>query len=147
MLVLWDFSIILCFTQFLFILSCREKQRKCGPDGFVDSVRLRQNYRSDKDEDTDDEQRSPSRVTVVDLTNKTSQSQKDFDKRLKLVEVCAAYQNKCLMLYTLLIYSKYLIEQIFKTIYLEIYWEKPFQIVVMFSWIILLDKSVVAPPN
>ncbi len=29
--------------------------------------------------------------------------------------------------------SKYLREQIFKAIYLEIYWEKSFQIVVLFS--------------
>ncbi len=40
--------------------------------------------------------------------------------------------------------SKYLREQIFKAIYLEIYWEKPFQIVVLFSWISLLDNAVVA---
>ncbi len=38
----------------------------------------------------------------------------------------------------------YLREQIFKAIYLEIYWEKSFQIVVLFSWIILLDNAVVA---
>ncbi len=39
--------------------------------------------------------------------------------------------------------SKYLRDQIFKAIYLEIYWEKSFQIVVLFSWIILLDNAVV----
>ena len=44
----------------------------------------------------------------------------------------------------LLHYSKYLREQIFKAKYLEIYWEKSFQILVLFSWIILLDNAVVA---
>ncbi len=43
--------------------------------------------------------------------------------------------------------SKYLREQIFKAIYLEIYWEKSFQIVVLFSWIILLDNAIVAEKN
>ncbi len=40
--------------------------------------------------------------------------------------------------------SKYLGEQIFKAIHLEIYWEQSFQIVALFSWIILLDNAVVA---
>ena len=47
-------------------------------------------------------------------------------------------------IYTLL---KILKEQIFKAIYLEIYWEKSFQNVVLFSWIILLDNAVVAEKN
>ncbi len=32
----------------------------------------------------------------------------------------------------------------FKAIYLEIYWENSFQVVVLFSWTIVLDNVVVA---
>ncbi len=43
-------------------------------------------------------------------------------------------------------WSKYVRDQIFKAIYWEIYWEKSFQIVVLFTcnWIIALDNAVVA---
>ncbi len=43
--------------------------------------------------------------------------------------------------------SKHLREQTFKAIYLEIYWEKSFQIVVLFSRFIVLDNAVVAEKN
>ena len=43
--------------------------------------------------------------------------------------------------------SKYLRDQIFKAIYLEKYWGKSFQIVVLFSLIILLDNTLVAEKN
>ncbi len=51
-----------------------------------------------------------------------------------------------ILFYSILHCSKYLRDQVFKAImiYLKIYWEKSFQIVVMFSWIILLDNAVVA---
>ncbi len=38
-------------------------------------------------------------------------------------------------------------DQTFKAIYVEIYWEKSFQIVVLFSRIIVLDNAVVAEKN
>ncbi len=38
-------------------------------------------------------------------------------------------------------------DQTFKAIYLEIYWEKSFRIVVLFCRIILLDDAVVAEKN
>ncbi len=66
---------------------------------------------------------------------------------------CMDYSNLMLPLWYAFIFkltvrwvhcSKYLRDQIFKAIYLEIHWGKSFQIVVLFSWIILLDNAVVA---
>ncbi len=49
-----------------------------------------------------------------------------------VVTTSSGGQNECLR------------DQIFKAIYLAIYWEKSFQMLVLFSWIILLDNAVVA---
>ena len=43
--------------------------------------------------------------------------------------------------------SKHLRDQTFKALYLKIYWEKSFQIVALFSGIIVLNNAVVAEKN
>ena len=66
----------------------REKERKCGADGFLDSGRYRHSFtvKREKKEakDKDDKARS---LSVVDLVAKKERDQKEFDRRMKVIEV------------------------------------------------------------
>ena len=65
--------------------SCREKERICGPDGFLDSKRYQRSYKiSQKPKDSD---RANQHISVVDLRQNHHQHSKDYDKRIKVIEV------------------------------------------------------------
>ena len=66
----------------------REKERMCGPDGFLDSARYQHSFQVRKEKkDARNGDAPTTRVTVVDLLARKEKSQKEYDKRLKVVEV------------------------------------------------------------
>ena len=72
--------------------SCRDKERMVGPDGFVDSRRLQHPYKVHKDKKEQKRKATSSKsqsFTVVDLAAIKDRDQKDYDKRLKVIEVSA----------------------------------------------------------
>ena len=77
--------------NYLFSNVDSEKERKCGPDGFIDSTRYRHNYVSKKDRRAAREQEKVAKLSAVDMALKTEKTKSDFIKRQKVIEVC--YQN------------------------------------------------------
>ena len=78
-------DIVKFFTCLLFYFTCREKERICGPDGFLDSKRYQRSYKiSRKPKDSD---RANQHISVVDLRQDQHQHSKDYDKRMKVIEV------------------------------------------------------------
>jgi len=75
---------ITCCNMLYFV--DREKERKCGPDGFIDSTRYRHNYVSKKDKRASREDKP--KLSTVDVALKTERSKSDFTKRQKVIEVC-----------------------------------------------------------
>ncbi|KAK2189689.1 hypothetical protein NP493_99g01034 [Ridgeia piscesae] len=75
-----DKKVSLQYAAFL-----REKERKCGPDGFIDSTRYRHNYVSKKDKRASREDKP--KLSTVDVALKTERSKSDFTKRQKVIEV------------------------------------------------------------
>ena len=77
--ILWFFTVV------LFYFTCREKERICGPDGFLDSKRYQRSYKiSRKPKESD---RSNQHISVVDLRQSQHQHSKEYDKRMKVIEV------------------------------------------------------------
>ncbi|ELU18781.1 hypothetical protein CAPTEDRAFT_229333 [Capitella teleta] len=69
----------------------RDRERKCGPDGFVDSTRYRYPFVVKKGELTESAPDLRGAVgrpvrTVVDLSAKKENNQKEYEKRLKTIE-------------------------------------------------------------
>ena len=93
----------------------REKERKVGPDGFVDSTRHRNKYvvGGEKKGKKDSESGGGSggsggsggkgKMTVVDMAAKKEKDQRDYEKRIKLIEVSYFHEEICLIW---LLYSK-----------------------------------------
>ena len=75
------------------IVSFREKERKVGPDGFVDSSKYKNSYvvsnekKEKKDSGGHSGKGGKSRTSVVDMAAKKEKDEKDYDKRIKLIEV------------------------------------------------------------
>ena len=81
-----------------YVMKChyREKERKCGPDGFVDSTKYRQSFNAKSEKKGGGSgggggggggSGGPKPHTVVDLMLKKERDQKEYDKRLKVIEV------------------------------------------------------------
>lgn len=63
------------------ITGCSNKERRVCDDGFIDSRRYRSAY-GDKDDSSTKRPKS-----VVDFVVRTDEEQKEYDKRLKIIEV------------------------------------------------------------
>ena len=80
----------------------REKERMCGPDGFLDSARYQHSYKVRMDKKKASKSASPSggykpvhrsrsALTVVDMQNQHEEGKKEFHKRIKVIEVGICY--------------------------------------------------------
>ena len=68
-----------------FFLNIREKERICGPDGFLDSKRYQRSFKTNrKPKDCD---RTDQHISVVDLRQNQIRHSKEYDKRMKVIEV------------------------------------------------------------
>ena len=79
--------IYIAVVNYLFSYVDSEKERKCGPDGFIDSTRYRHNYVSKKDRRAAREQEKVAKLSAVDMALKTEKTKSDFIKRQKVIEV------------------------------------------------------------
>ena len=75
----------------------RAQERKVGPDGFLDSTRYSHTFQLKKDKESKpsaakSKLRASSdttpRPSVVNLTARVEKDEKDYQKRIKVVEVC-----------------------------------------------------------
>lgn len=67
----------------------REKERKVGPDGFLDSSRFTHPYGSTGSGKSPRPKSDTSpRGGVIHLTRRKEKEQREFDKRIKVIEVC-----------------------------------------------------------
>ncbi len=67
----------------------REKERKCGPDGFVDSTKYKHSF-DVRQSQSRREGKAPSpqqKFTIVDLSARKDRDQHDYERRLKVIEV------------------------------------------------------------
>ena len=68
--------------------SCREQERKVGPDGFLDSNRYSHTYQvMKKDRELKTARSEGGKPSVVKLSAKIEMDKKEHDRRIKVIEV------------------------------------------------------------
>lgn len=80
--------IYLCYNSDVLIFYYRDQERKVGPDGFLDSNRYSHSFLLKKD--ATGRRRAASvagQPSVVSLTSRIHQDKKDYDRRIKVIEV------------------------------------------------------------
>lgn len=65
----------------------REQERKCGPDGFLDSTKYTHSFTLKREKDKSPRLSTETPRTVVDLSQSATLDQKDYEKRIRLIEV------------------------------------------------------------
>ena len=88
-----DIKHFLAVGMLVYMYACRDKERKAGRDGFVDSYRQRNAYSVRQDGSQKEGRESPRKaksMTAVDLAVRKEQEQKEFSRRLKCIEVSFA---------------------------------------------------------
>ena len=76
--------------KMLFFHNNREKDRKVGPDGFLDSSRLRHSH-SSRREKKEQKEEKPTYTSVIELTSRKERDKRDYEKRIKVIEVCYSF--------------------------------------------------------
>lgn len=64
----------------------KEQERKCGPDGFLDSTKYTHSFTLKREKDKSPRLSTETPRTVVDLSQSATLDQKDYEKRIRLIE-------------------------------------------------------------
>ena len=76
------------FSRRASYFSCREQERKVGPDGFLDSNRYSHTYQvKKKDRELKTARSEGGKPSVVKLSAKIEMDKKEHDRRIKVIEV------------------------------------------------------------
>ena len=85
----WCFTLfpkLIEFKQLILIKLCREQERKVGPEGFLDSSRYSHQFSVKKQKGRANS--LSAKPSTVSLSSRISKDKKDYEKRMKVIEVC-----------------------------------------------------------